>query len=382
MSPTRACAAVAALVFVSQLGPSVVAQSGLEGPDDTLDERAPFGRTAFHTDLGRENFGRPLPDPPALRSIPPVREILGVSYYVDGEHSIADPVLKRRNEAAVRPLHAYLAEVAALADGWNESRPANPAYATRVIEALDAWAREDALLGTVNKQGAYERVWALSGLALAYLRVREAPSVDHGAEARIETWFDRVGRAIRDELPTRGPVSRLNNHACWAALALAAAAIAAHDQSLYQSSLDEGRAALGQVRADGFLPLELQRRALALHYHLFALAPLVMLGELVRANGGGHARFRLGEKAESELASLTNRVSDGLREPGTFAKAAGAPQSIALPPRGADLAWAEIVYARTLNPQLGAWIAAARPLRDDRLGGSMTLAFGVPELKK
>jgi poly(beta-D-mannuronate) lyase len=373
------------LAFVSQPGRNPVAAPRsycLDCASDDIEDRPhpPFGQAPFPADLARrEHFGRPLPDPPPLRQIPPVRDILGASFYVDANHSVADPALKRRNEAAVRPLHAYLAQIASLADGWDESRPANPGYAARLIESLDKWAGEDALLGNVNKQGAYERVWALSGLALAYLRVRDAPIVDHGERSTVENWLGRLARSVIAEFKTRGPMSGLNNHACWAATAVAAAGIAAHDKELFSWAVSTAEVALAQVRADGFLPLELQRKALALHYHLFALAPLVMMRELARANTDG--RFSFDAMAGLELGRLIDRVIAGLGDSTSFAKAAGASQTIALPLRGADLAWAEIVYAQSHNPQLGAWIADARPLRDDRLGGNMTLAFGVPDLK-
>ena len=268
MSPSKVCAAIVALAVVSQLGSRRVAARSAGGDrciidcvSDDIEARpdhrqgSPFGQDPFPDDPARrERFGRPLPDPPPLRQNPPVRDILGVSFYVDTNHSVADPALKRRNEAAVRPLHAYLAQIASLADGWDGSRPANPAYAARLVESLDKWAWDDALLGKVNKQGAYERVWALSGLALAYLRVRHAPVVDQGEHATVEDWLGRVARAVMAEFKTRGPMSGLNNHACWAATAVAAAGIAAHDKNLFSWGVAtaEGRPWRRSATTDSF----------------------------------------------------------------------------------------------------------------------------------
>jgi poly(beta-D-mannuronate) lyase len=383
MSRSRGRPAIAALISLATLAGAFFARdlwqrgfgSVCEANEDTV-APSTWGTDPFHADQRRERVGRPLPDPPPLGPAPPVRDVIGVSYYTDANHSIANPALKRKNQESMRPLHDYLARVVALADGWAASRPAKPAYAIRAVDLLAGWARGGALLGTVNQQGAYERVWALSGLSLAYLRVRNAPGLDRTEREAVETWFGKVARAVRDGFKDEGPISRLNNHACWAAVAVAAGAIAAHQRYLFSWSVSTAETALGQVRADGFLPLELQRKALALHYHLFAVAPLVMLDELIHVN-----HEPINDESDLELGWLIERVTSGLHDPAAFAAAAGAPQSITLPPRGADLAWAEIVYAHSHDPRLGALIAAARPLRDDRLGGDLTLAFGVPDLK-
>ncbi|HVV52765.1 MAG TPA: poly(beta-D-mannuronate) lyase, partial [Polyangia bacterium] len=81
------------------------------------------------------------------------------------------------------------------------------------------------------------------------------------------------------------------------------------------------------------------------------------------------------------IRRLADRVIAGLADPAPFAAAAGAPQELRRPPRGADLAWAEPYFARFHDRRLAPLLAAARPLRDDRLGGDLTLGFGVPGLK-
>jgi len=53
----------------------------------------------------------------------------------------------------------------------------------------------------------------------------------------------------------------------------------------YKDGIDE-------IAADGTLPLEMGRGQRALHYHLFALAPLVTMAELAAANGEDRCRHR------------------------------------------------------------------------------------------
>src|SRR5579871_5148531 len=111
---------------------SVVAGTALRGPVEVSARRAVIGRA--------------LPPAPPTPLAPPIRDLTGVSYYVDASRSIADPARKKQNEAAFAPLRAYVAQVIDLANGWMESRPADPTYAVRAVDALAAWARFGALL--------------------------------------------------------------------------------------------------------------------------------------------------------------------------------------------------------------------------------------------
>jgi poly(beta-D-mannuronate) lyase len=336
---------------------------------------APALRGPVDVSARRAVIGRPLPAAPPTPLAPPIRDLAGVSYYLDTSRSIADPTRKRQNEAAFAPLRAYVARVIDLADGWMESRPAGPAYASRAIDALAAWARAGALLGNVNQQGSYERVWTLAGLALAYLKVRDAPNVDPAARAAVDAWLVKVAEAAKPREARPGRMSDANNHADWAALAVAAAGAAAHDRALYDWGIARGRIGIAQIRPDGLMPLELARGAMALHYHLFALAPLIMLAELGEANG-----VDLYAEDHGAIGRLANRVIDGLRDPAPFAAAAGVAQQVR-PARGPDLAWAEPYYARFHDRRLIPLLAPARPLRDDRLGGDLTAAFGAADLR-
>ncbi len=323
----------------------------------------------------RAVIGRPLPAAPPAPVAPVIRDLTGISYYVDGSRSIADPARRKENEAAFASLRAFVARVTALADGWMESRPAEPAYAARAVGALAAWARSGALLGAVNQQGGYERVWTLAGLSLAYLKIRDAPGVAPAARAAVDAWLVKVAEAAKPPAARRARMSDVNNHADWRALAVAAAGTAAHDRALFDWGLARARLGIAQIRPDGFIPVELERKTMALHYHLFALAPLVMLAELGEAND-----VDLYGEGNGAIKRLANRVIDGLRDPASFAAAAGTAQQVR-PPRGPDLAWAEPYYARFHDRRLVPLLAAARPLRDDRLGGDLTAAFGVPELR-
>jgi poly(beta-D-mannuronate) lyase len=329
-------------------------------------------RGPFDVEARRAIVGRRLSPPGAPRTIPPVHDVLGVSYYRDAQRSVVDPVLRDQNEAALRPLRAFVRDVVDLANGWLESTPAQSAYAESALARLDSWARAGALLGAVDPQGEYEREWTLGALALAVLQVRAAPGLDPAVLARVTAWLASVARAVQPHYANPQRIDNRNNHAYWSGLAVAAAGVCADDRELFRWGLTRARVGIAQVQRDGTLPLEMARGRLALHYHVFALAPLVMLAELATANG-----VALYDEGDRAIARLAARVVEGLRDPQTFAAPAGDAQQFRAPPQAADLAWAEPYAARFPDPILARMIAAARPLDDVRLGGNLTIAFGA-----
>jgi poly(beta-D-mannuronate) lyase len=341
------------------------AAAGLVSPIDVEARRALVGRT-----LGES----PCPAPVA-----PVRDILAQSYYIDPKNSIVDPARFAAHEAAVKPLREFVEGVVRAADRWIEARPLRPETAACALVRLDGWAQKDAMLDKVTNQGGYERKWAFCGIALAYLKIRDAPGLDPMAKARVEAWFRRLVAVVRryyDQPPSRGISDKINNHLYWAALAVAAGAVATDDRAAFAWAIDKTRFALTEIADDGTLPLELARGQRALHYHLFAVTPLVMLAEIGTANG-----FDLYAERDGALGRLVAAVLAGLADPAGFAKRSGTAQE----PEHVtswSIAWMEIWYARTRDPALVPLLARLRPARNNWLGGNVTLAFGVPDLPK
>jgi poly(beta-D-mannuronate) lyase len=332
-------------------------------------------RSPFDVEARRARVGVAMPDPratPAL-DLAPVHDVNGVSFYTDEHKSVIDPALASQNLDALRPLRAFVKEITRLGDGWMISRPANARYAQLAVEALARWAAAGALLGEANQQGAYEREWTLGSLALAYLKVRDAPGVDPTARAAIDRWLCAVAALVEPPYERAGKTSSKNNHAYWTGLAVGAAGVACQDRSLFDWGIARARIGIAQVGPDGILPLELARQSRALHYHVFALAPLVMLAELATANG-----IALYDENDHALRRLADRVIAGLADPHSFERLTGvAQEQITTPPRGSDLAWAEPYQARFPDARLADWLAKGRPAVDVRLGGDLTSAFAV-----
>jgi poly(beta-D-mannuronate) lyase len=126
------------------------------------------------------------------------------------------------------------------------------------------------------------------------------------------------------------------------------------------------------VDSDGYLPLELQRRSKARHYHLFALKPLILIAELTFGDG-----LNLYEAEGGAIRRLARRCLIGIADPSGFVDRAGADQEYfqrdAL--TGGDIAWLEPFEARFPAPDQADLLARHRPVRDRRLGGDMTRRF-------
>jgi poly(beta-D-mannuronate) lyase len=160
--------------------------------------------------------------------------------------------------------------------------------------------------GRGDTQAQYERKWLLAGLSLAYLKVRDLATQEQAH--RIAIWMQDIADeslALFDS-----PKHKRNNHYYWVGLAVMGTAVAT-DSHVH---LDMARAvfdkALGDIADDGTLPMEMDRAGMALHYHNFALAPLVFMAELARLRGEDwYARDN------GRLSLLVKRVNAGLSDP-------------------------------------------------------------------
>ncbi len=321
-------------------------------------------------------MGKPA-KPSVCKAAPaPVRDIRLEGFYSDGNSSIVDPAAYARYQAASKPFNTLTAGLAAMSDAYVRAKPADGAAASCALDWLHGWAVGDGLLGDVTNQGGYERKWSLATIALAYLKIREAPGLASERKQAVEAWIGRLaGKVVADYDTKKGKDSE-NNHVYWAALAVGAAAIVGNDGSLFDWAVAKYRFALTQIQADGTLPLEVARKSKARHYHVFSLEPLIMLAEMGAANG-----LDLYGEAGGALHRLAARVIESLDDPRHFERLTGAKQDWTGGKFGGHMiVWAEPYYARFKDPRLVAWISRFRPLSHSGIGGDATHAFGVKAL--
>ncbi|HEL4246416.1 polysaccharide lyase [Stenotrophomonas maltophilia] len=296
------------------------------------------------------------PPPPAGHP-----DIRALGYYTDKAGSVIDPVLQQQNKDATAPLDRYAADVARMSDDY--LRTGDPAAAQCTLSWLGAWADDGAMLGQMirvnNDQSFYMRQWMLDAVAMAYLKVHDQANPQQ--RAHIDPWLQKLARA--NLAYWDNPKRRRNNHYYWGALGVLATGLATDDEALWEAGHAAFQKGIDDIQYDGSLPLEMARGQRALHYHDYALAPLVMMAELARLHGqDGYA------SGDHAIDRLARRVIEGSKDPAWFNEHTGVAQ---LPLQASG--WVE--FYRLRSPDGGLFDAAhARgPFHSPRLGGDLTL---------
>jgi poly(beta-D-mannuronate) lyase len=294
---------------------------------------------------------------------PAVHDIDANSYYIDKNHSIIDPVRKARNVAATKPVDEFLDAVARHASAYHAA-PSKREEAQCGLQWLSAWARQNAMMGKMtSNQSYYTRKWALGGLALSYAKLR--PAASEADRQAIDAWLKTLADATLVHADAGKGVR--NNHYYWEGLAVAATGAVTGDERLLAWGRKVFDHAMSQVAPDGSLPLEMARAAKALHYHSFAVQPLVMLASIL-------------DVQSSKLDQLVRFTLQGAADPSAIEKATG----IAQEPIKGTPGW-KIVYDRhTSAAGAGAATppAAARAAWEPRMGGDIGIANPLEHIAK
>ncbi|MFL6675189.1 MAG: alginate lyase family protein [Massilia sp.] len=299
--------------------------------------------------LGAGHARACAPAPPA------VIDIDANSYYIDKNHSVIDPVLKARNVASVKPLDDFLEVVARSASAWQAAPKDKQDEARCALLWLSSWAKQKAMLGTMTtNQSYYTRKWTLGGLALSYAKLK--PAASDAQRQVIDTWLKALADATMAHADAY--TGARNNHYYWEGLAVTATG-AVTGEVRY---LDWGRkvfdSAMAQVAPDGSLPREMGRASKALHYHLFAVEPLVMMASILDVHS-------------PRLDQLVQFTLDSLANPSSIEKSTGFAQERHHGP----ISW-KVVYDRHASPHPLPSPTGWQP----RLGGDLNLANPLEHL--
>lgn len=352
--PGRLTAAIAAALLCASALSGRVQEAGFASPY-ALDMEMRRGAAPIRT----------CPEPP-----PPMRDLQIESGFVAGNYTKMVPERVARRQALTKELHAYVGDVVDLSDRALLLRgQAKQAADACVLGWLQAWLGNGALLGEVTwPEGEYEREWVSIALGLSLLKLHAGEAAVQ-APAWAKDWYLQASAGLAERYPLAAE-SR-NNHWYWAGLASVVAGTIAGDDGRYRWGIAQLHGGIGDIDADGFLPLELKRGEMSLRYTAFAASALVMMAAFEHANGRA-----LPEMEQENLRRLVRRILSGLGDPTEFERRAGTPQEKFDPSVVRLLAWLEIYYALTGDAEAEPWLRHLRPMKLIWLGGDVTMAFG------
>jgi poly(beta-D-mannuronate) lyase len=288
-------------------------------------------------------------------------------FYSDSKSSIIDPEKWKAYVASSGPYKQLGQRIVDAADAYRTTGSQEAGECA--VRHMDAAAEDGVFTGKMSSnQAYYVQGWVIGAIAIAYLKVRDSGLIHSEQEHRILPWIVTVAQQTMDYYDTRrrketGDAE--NNHLYWAGVEVSAAGIAANSRKLFDWGIDTYRVGVGEIEPDGSLPLEMRRGQRALHYHLFAAAPLVYLAEFGEDNGldlyAGHSYA---------LKKLVTLSTHGLVDNSFFVKAAGVAQDTPKgPPTAEEISWAKIYVSRFPDAETSTLLAAAPSLSYMYLGG-------------
>lgn len=265
-------------------------------------------------------------------------------------------------QQAVKPMRAYI-------DRLNKAAEAGDWACT--IDLLEGWAQGDALMGPIKGyQGYYERSWAGTDFALVLMRAQKLGRLDAPRAVTIDNWLTRIAVATRDAQEIN---SLHNNLTYWAGLNLVAIGTVARRGDLVEDGVARVREGIRDIGPHGELQRELKRGDRALHYHTFALLPLVFTAELVRPRN-----IDLYAENQRAIGRLADLVTRAVQDPNSFRAVSPIKQDLFPWTFLDELSWMEPYYASQHDTRLPPLIATRRAFHEWRLGGNVTQAWGVP----
>jgi poly(beta-D-mannuronate) lyase len=288
-------------------------------------------------------------------------------FYSDSKSSIIDPVKWKAYSESSGPYKKLGDEGVAAADAYRAT--GSRVAAQCVLNLLDTAAADGVFTGKMSsRQAYYVQGWVIGALAIAFLKVRDSGLVRADEAPTLTKWMKSVARQTMDFYDTArsNPGGEAgNNHLYWAGVEIAAIAIAANNQSMFDWALATYKNGVQQITPEGTLPLEMRRGQRALHYHLYAIAPLVYLAEFGEDNG-----VDLFAENNYALRRLVDRTIAGLAGSGYFDREAGIKQDTPNgPPSAEAISWAKVYVKHFPDPQISALIAQAPSLSYMYLGG-------------
>jgi poly(beta-D-mannuronate) lyase len=215
------------------------------------------------------------------------------------------------NPAEGPATHAYSAYERRITSGMNQwVATGNGAEAACALAQLDAWAQAKALTDYDPKtwsQSWYQAEWTLCSSGITDSVLKQDAALDPAQQARVAAWL----RLAAHQLISYENGKQLNNHHYYRSLAALSIGVLSKDDDLFRFGIETYKQAIGQMNADGSLPLEMARHENAIHYQAFALQPLVTIAEFAaRQNVDLYGYSDHGHTLKDAIVFLGHAVAD------------------------------------------------------------------------
>lgn len=282
-------------------------------------------------------------------------------FYGDSKGSIINPAMWAAYVKTAGPYKELGNQVVKAADKWQTT--GSRAAAECALHLMTVAARQRVFTGKMSSSQAYfVQGWVIGAVAIAYLKVRNSGMVTAQEQALILPWIVKV---VHQTIGFYDSRHQKNNHLYWAGVEAVAAGVADNNRKLFRWGVAAYRTGVDQIEPDGVLPLEMRRGRRALHYHLYALSPLVYIAEFGEDNG-----LHLYAERDHALAKLEHLCVTGLYNNSFFVKETGLAQDTPEPKLEAEqISWGAIWEARYPSPKLARLLSQAVSMSYMYLGG-------------
>ncbi|WP_224247890.1 alginate lyase family protein [Hyalangium gracile] len=249
-------------------------------------------RAKAHTPAGKQVIA--MADRYLKSSPDPIRGIFKPEpRYLPGQDGVVNP---NRDMTQTHQLNRFTEQMNSLTHAY--AMTGDSKYADKAISIMDAWAKTTTP-GFGSSQAGISSYHPLASVFTSMKALKDYPGWKPESKAQVMDWVSKYGeRAIFNG-------DKYNNRHDWRMLFIASAASLTGNKSLLNKQVAEWRDAVSHsIRAsDGLQPAELKRTQ-SLHYHLYALKPLVAFAELARSEGYDLYNTREGQLLRKGLEAV------------------------------------------------------------------------------
>ncbi len=248
----------------------------------------------------------------------PAKTLATLSKYDQNDSSrstISENAIDERNNI-LNPIRRSVAELVHFRFDAQDVLQLAQAKAVCVNENVIRWARAGALTQMNTADAFLTRDRFMGEILLTLMSSAKVQPMAASDRDVVAKWLITIAESTVEYYEYRaGRKSKINNHRYWAGLSVGATGFFLDNAKYEDWGKRSYQLGVCQVDAEGYLPLELSRGALALNYHVYSLRPLQALATLAASQGqklenecnGGLKRLR-----NQTLAAIKN--SDAINE--------------------------------------------------------------------